>query len=403
MEVPVLMPKLGLIMTEGRIARWLKSVGDAVSDGEPLLVVETEKVAIDVQSPAAGVLSRIGFEADSTVPVGTVIGAIVTPEHESSNQAEAVNRPGCSDGQTPSSEWPAPRVDAKPPPGPSATPIARRMAKEKGVDLDLVHGTGARGAITERDVLAFLDSQRAEKSDGQLVDEIVDLTAVRRVAAERLTESFHSTPHFYLSVQANMSALNNLKDRLAGEAGRTTTLTPTVTDLLLWFVFRTLVKHPEVNSSWEAGRIRLHRQTGVALAIATDQGLVTPVFLARDLQGIGEIVQRRTDLTLRARAGKLMPDDFVGSTFTLTNLGMYGIDTFAPIINPPNSAILAVGAIKDGVVAQEGKAVVRPVAHFTLAADHRVLDGVAGALFLSDLVALIESPSDVNSSAFRDA
>lgn len=392
MEIPVTMPKLGLIMTEGRIVQWLKSIGDSVKVGEPLLVIETDKVSIEVESPTTGVLSTIEVEAQSVVPIGTVIGTIFTAGEEADEfvvsdklrrQEEAQVEPVVHSGLA---------SDTKRPGRLKATPVARRMAKDRGIDLSLVRGTGVQGAITKEDILAFAEHREAEEPPTQEQDEIVELTPIRRVAAERLTESFRSTPHFYLTVEADMSALLLLRDQLTAEAKPTAQPKPTVTDIVLWSVARCLRKHPELNASWGTGRVRLQAQTGIALAVSTEQGLVAPVLRDRDLQSLDHIVRRREDIVGRARIARLTLDDFEGGTFTLTNLGMYGIDTFDPIINPPQCAILAIGAIKDRVIVHEGQPVVRPTAHFTLAADHRVLDGVVGASFLQDLVDLIENP-----------
>jgi pyruvate dehydrogenase E2 component (dihydrolipoamide acetyltransferase) len=344
METAVVMPKLGLIMTEGTIMEWLKSEGDAISEGEPLLVVETEKAEIEVEAPASGILRDVVFQAGAKVPVLTRIATIMSVEAGKPWESVAPEEPESAAGEL------------------------------------LADG---------------LDKRQAEQARDQLQDQIVELSTLRRVAAERLTESFKSAPHFYLTVRADMSALCELRNRLLAEPGKPSAEKTTITDMLVWFTYQCLRKHPDLNARWEQGTVRLLGSIGIALAITTEKGLVTPVLRDEELKSIDRVAQRRFDLVSRARSGKLLPDDFEGGTFTVTNLGMFGVDTFHPIINPPQCAILAVGAIKDTVLARAGQPAVCPVAHFTLAADHRVLDGAAGASFLRDLVEIIENPGEV--------
>jgi len=394
MEVAVIMPKLGLIMTEGIVVEWHKSAGDTVDAGEVLVTIESDKVTYEVESPASGVLGIRVTAGDGPVPIGATIGTVATGE----SAAPAGARPRTpelppQESQVPLITRSGPRKEAESPSGKRATPIARRIAKEHHIDVSRVEGSGDRGAITEKDVRDFV--RRLETvGSGPVHSEgnLLELTAARRVAAERLTESFRSTPHFYLGLEVEATGLMMFRDGMVMASEDASTAGASITDALLWFVGQCLKKHPEVNASWDAGRVRLHPHPCIALAVAVEQGLVAPVFREEHLRSPADIIRRRIDIVERARNARLLPDDLSGGTFTLTNLGMHGIDTFHPIINPPQCAILAVGRIKESVVVRSGDVVVRPTMHLTLAADHRVLDGVIGASFLRELGDMIAMP-----------
>jgi pyruvate dehydrogenase E2 component (dihydrolipoamide acetyltransferase) len=278
-------------------------------------------------------------------------------------------------------EKPAPEITA--PERVKASPRARRLAQEKGVDLSQVRGTGPEGRITEKDLLDFLAAQ-----------ELLTPGPIQRLTAQRMAESFTSTPHFYLTIEAKATKLVELRERLCpiieGKAG----VRLTFTDILIVLVAKALRDHPLANASWEEGSIRIWKEINIGLATALKEGLVVPVIKRADEKGLAQIAKERKELADKAAEGRLRLEELEGGTFTLTNLGMFGVDEFGAIINPPQSAILAVGRIAERPVVEEGQVVARPTIRLTLSVDHRVLDGAEGARFLSDLKALIEEPEE---------
>jgi len=262
-----------------------------------------------------------------------------------------------------------------------ASPRARRLAQEQGVDLSQVQGSGPQGRITERDLLDFLDAQEL-------------LTPVQRLTAQRMTESFTSTPHFYLTIEAKATKLVELRERLLPIVEEKAGVRLTFTDILIILVAKVLRDHPLANASWEKGRIRIWKEINIGLATAVEEGLIVPVIKKADEKGLAQVAIERKELADKAAQGKLSLEELEGGTFTLTNLGMFGVDEFGAIINPPQSTILAVGRIAERPVVEEGEVVARPTIRLTLSLDHRVLDGAEGARFLSDLKTLMEEPEN---------
>ncbi len=432
MAVEVIMPKLGWTMTEGTIVRWLKAEGEEVGEGEPLLEVQTDKVTMEVEAPATGILGKILVPEGETVPVVQVIGYILAPGEEPREEwpvptlvREAVTAEppartkairatpaakrmardkgidlakvsGSGEGGLITKEdllrfmeLPTPEVVVKPEARVKASPRARRLAEEKGADLSKIEGTGPGGWITEQDVLDFVAGRLP------LEREVVTPGPIQRIAAERLTKSFTSAPHFYLTVEAKCAKLVELRERLMPAIKEKTGVRLTLTDLLIVLVARVLREHPLANASWEDGKIKVAREVNIGLATAVEEGLIVPVIKRANEKGLEEIVRERKELADKALDGKLRLDELEGGTFTLTNLGMFGVDEFAAIINPPQSAILAAGRIAERPVVEEGEVVARPTIRMTLSVDHRVLDGAEGARFLSDLKGLIEEPEVV--------
>jgi pyruvate dehydrogenase E2 component (dihydrolipoamide acetyltransferase) len=379
----IYMPQLGLTMTEGKVVRWLKAAGDPVRKGEPVLAIETDKVSVEVESPADGVLGPILVEAGATVPIGGMLSHVLPPT--SSTQGEK---------RKTQEETPV-----------RASPLARRLAQELGVDLTLVEGTGPGGRIVEDDVRRAAAATRRPESalpapqirnlQSQIENPIEPLSGIRRVVAERMAHSFATAPHFYLSTEVEATALTRMREGLLAKVEAATSARLTVTDILLKVCAQALAEFPDVNVAWAedaAGGIVRHTEVNVGLAVSLDTGLVVPVLHGTDRLTLGEIARRRSDLVERARGGKLTLADLEGGTFTLSNLGMFGVDQFHAILNPPQSAILAVGRIKDRPVAAAGAVVVRPTMHLTLSVDHRVLDGALGARFLERVAQLIQEP-----------
>lgn len=392
--IEVIMPRLSQTMEEGTIVYWLKEEGETVEAGEPLLEVESDKASVEVEAPADGVLGKALYQEGEAVPVAMVIAYLLEP------------------GELPPEEWPVPdkdegtsegaaegEHDLRDPVQPLAAPAtaaegpakvsprARRLAQSKGVDLLEVKGTGPRGRIVEKDIERFLEQK------GSMASDLVVPGTVQRIAAQRLTQSFTSTPHFYLKVDADASGLVRTRRELLDSLQKTTGVRLTFSDLFVALVAKALKRHPLANASWENGKIRMRGAVAIGLATATEQGLVVPVIKEAEKKSLEQIVRERKALVDKATAGGLAPDELQGSTFTISNLGMLGVDEFSAIINPPESAILAIGRIAERPVAQDGQVVCRHTVRLTLSVDHRVLDGAAGARFLADLKQLIEDPS----------
>ena len=432
MATNVIMPALELAQETGKVVRWIKAPGDTVRKGEPIVEIETDKVTVEIEAPAAGVLHDVTAHEGDVVPVGHTIAVIAAPGEVPS----ILSSPARGQGEGAGVEV-AP-ADARV----KASPLARRIAEEHGVDLARVRT--ASGKIEKADVLAYVESRKtvaapANGSAGRLVaaspkarrlaiERGVDLQAVQgsgpggavlavdvpaaplaapppltlpsprrgegevgtvwRIMAERMTASWTTAPHFYLVREV---AVTRLVAWLA-QARKQTGAHITYTDLLVKLVAATLAQHPRVAVSWKDGRLERHAEVNIGLAVALDDGLVVPVLHRADTLGLKQIATRREDLVSRAQAGKLRPADIQGGVFTISNLGMYGVDAFNAIVNPPQAAILAVGRIADRVVPVDGRPAVQPTMVLTLSCDHRAVDGARGAQFLGALADLVEEP-----------
>jgi len=382
-------------MVEGTIVYWLKEVGEPVGAGEPLLQVETDKASVDVEAPADGVLGSVLYSEGEAVPVATVIAYLLEPDEEppdewpESTVGEGVSGETTADESIPRDSIRQKIADASEASGPvKVSPRARRLAESKNVDLSLVKGTGPRGRIVENDVTDFLHQMaRGQPGEGQIPGR------VQRIAAQRLTQSWTSTPHFYLQIEADASPLVKTRNELLEGIHEATGIRLTFSDLFVILVADALKRHPLLNSSWENEKIRMHDTIAIGLATATEEGLVVPVIKEADRKSLVQIVQERKALVDRAATGRLSPNELEGSTFTISNLGMLGVDEFGAIINPPESAILALGSIAERPIARNGQVVCRNTVRLTLSVDHRVLDGAAGARFLADLKQLLEDPN----------
>lgn len=390
MPTSVVMPALEMAQETGKLIAWLKKEGEAVTKGEPLLEIETDKAVMEIESPGDGVLGGVKAQAGTEVPVGQTIAWILRPG-ETVPADEVQVQTGRH--QEVSAK---PAVTAVAAPGPAETaaakisPKARRLAKEQRVDLGQVHGSGPGGEILASDIMAA-----AEAKDGQAAPTAAgraeSLSAIARLMAERTTQSWTTVPHFFVVREIDASALNAYREK-AKASGNATAAGVTHTDLLVALVARVLAKHPRVNSSWSGDGIRANHDINIALAIAVDDGVVAPVIAGADKLTLGQIATLRRDLSERARGGKLRPSDLSNGTFTISNLGMFNADAFSAIITPPQAAILAVGRIADRVVAIDGKPAVRPVVTLTLSSDHRVIDGARAARFMDDVAQAMGNP-----------
>ncbi len=389
MAVSVVMPALEIAQETGKLVAWRKKEGEAVIKGEPLLEIETDKAVLEVEAPADGILAGVKVDEGAEVPVGQTIAWIVAPgEAPPADSGAGISAPP----ETAVAARPATTNMAEPVVQVSRTavrisPKARRLAREHGIDLSQLRGSGPDGAILTDDVMAVVGAQSAPAAAPA-----APLSAIARLMAERTAQSWTSVPHFFLVRETEADALIAFRDQIGPGVEEQFGVRPSYTDLLVALVARVLAKHPLMNASWIGDRIRTNPEINIALAIAVNDGVVAPVVHAAARAPLGEIALQTRVLAERARAGRLRPADLAGATFTLSNLGMLGVDAFTAIITPPQAAVLAVGRIAERVVATQGQPTVRSVMTLTLSTDHRVADGARAAAFLGDLVGAIVNP-----------
>lgn len=445
------MPALGMAQETGTLVRWLKAEGDAVREGDVLAEIQTDKATEELESRASGTLANITAREGEDVPVGQVIAMILAPGEQPASAASSPSAPapvtapasnGAANGTAsngangvsplarriatergvdPQSIPASGRrvqkadviayLDQRPEPAPTAqvaaapataprtadgraarllpaSPKARRLARERGMDLAQASGSGPGAAVITRDVLAFAPRATVAAASAEPAQATSALHPVWRIMAERTTQSWQQIPHFFLLREINASRMIAWRE----QARRQRAINITYTDLLVMAVAHTLRAHPRVNASWVNGGIVQHPDVNVALAVAADYGLVTPVIHRADTLDLGAIAQRRMEVVQRAQSGKQRSDDLANGTFTISNLGMYGVDAFNAIVPGPQAAILAVGRIVERVVPLHGVPAVQPMMALSLSCDHRVIDGARGAEFLGALADLLEEP-----------
>jgi pyruvate dehydrogenase E2 component (dihydrolipoyllysine-residue acetyltransferase) len=397
MTAEVKVPRLGQGMESGTIVQWLKAEGEPVAKGEPLYELDTEKVTQEVEAEAAGILLRIAV-AEGEVPVGTTIAFIgeegeAVPEVQSpATPAEPSPTPPPPAGEPEPARTVAVEAPARADGRVKASPLARRIARERGIDLAALTGTGPEGRIVAEDVerAAAAPAGPAVASTAAPPGEVeeVPLTSVRRTIARRLTEAWQ-IPVFQLQVSADMARVDEL---LARRRELEADVHVTVTDVLTKVCARALQRHGDVNVQFTDESLLRFPSANVALAVAAPQGLVVPVIKAAERLSLAEIAVVRADLVARARAGKLRREDLEGGTFTISNLGMFAVERFVAVLNPPQAAILAVGQTEDRPVARDGQVVVRPTMTMTLTVDHRAVDGAPAADFLATVKSMLEEP-----------
>jgi pyruvate dehydrogenase E2 component (dihydrolipoamide acetyltransferase) len=397
MAFSVVMPALEMAQETGKLIAWRKKEGDRVSKGEPLLEIETDKAVVEVEAPADGVLAGIKASEGAEIPVGQTIAWIVAPGEQPPADIESV-APAARATSQPKSEpsQSGPTQSASPSVANSAkiSPKARRLAKELGVDVAAIHGSGPGGEILASDVQAAAAAPASAPHSAPKESGTVEVpTSLGRIMAERTTQSWTTVPHFFVTRDVDATALNHYREQIVDEIESTKKIRVTHTDLLVALVSRVLLRHPRLNASWSAEGIRLHDHVNMGVAIAVNDGVVAAVIHNAHTASLPEIAIQRRDVAERARAGKLRPADIADATFTISNLGMYGVDQFSAIITPPQAAILAVGGIADKVVALEGKPAVRPMMTLTVSCDHRVADGARAAMFLGDLAQALSDPA----------
>jgi pyruvate dehydrogenase E2 component (dihydrolipoamide acetyltransferase) len=397
MAAEVKVPRLGQGMETGTVVKWLKSEGDSVEKGEPLYELDTDKVTQEVEAEAAGVLLKIAVP-EGEVPVGTTIAFIgeqgeSVPDVSANGKVEtaAPKEPEGTAQPEPEPEAPAvapePRREGE---RIKASPLARRIARERGIDLVSISGTGPEGRIIAEDIDRAAAAPTARPGAALPVGEVerVPLTSIRRTIARRLTEAW-TVPVFQLQVSADMTRANAV---VAAARELHPDVKVSVTDLLTKVCASALRRHPDVNVSFAEDALLRHPSANVGIAVAAPQGLVVPVVKAADRLSLPEIAAVRADLVDRARNQKLIADDMADGTFTISNLGMFGVEAFVAVLNPPQAAILAVGATEDRAVVVDGELAVRPTMTMTLTVDHRAVDGAPAADFLRTLKAMLELP-----------
>ncbi len=382
MAVSIVMPALEMAQETGKIISWLKKEGDAIAKGEPLAEIETDKVVLELEAPGDGVLAGVTASAGDVVQVGKTIAWLVAPGEKPPVEAQSAAPAARTMTGTPPPASTAPTAPAPPAEASEvkASPKARRMAKELGVDLAKVRGTGPGGVISGEDVEA---AAKAPQPAATVPTAPAALSSIARLMAERTTQSWTTAPHFFLVREIDASALIAAREK-HGKA-------ITHTDLLVAIVARVLAKHPKMNASWTGSAIQFNSNVNISIAIAVKDGVVGAVIPNADTATLAAISAKRQDLAERARAGRLHPPDVTGGTFTISNLGMFGVDAFSAIITPPQAAILAVGRIAERVVPVNGLIGIRPILTMTLSSDHRVVDGAQAAAFLKDAAEALTS------------
>jgi len=392
------LPKLSPTMEEGTLVAWTKSEGDEVEVDDLLAEVETDKATMEFRSFDRGVLLKIlvaeGETLEPDVPVA-IIGK--AGEDISDLLAQVASTPAPKSEPAPEAES-APEAEPVPASAPAServlsSPLVRKLARERSIDLGVVEGSGPQGRIIKRDIESYSGAFRgSEGSSGQRPSpRIVKASSMRRTIARRLTESKQSVPHYYLTIDVDIAPLADAREAMNAQLEAKNEKV-SLNDLIIKAAAMTLRRFPEVNASWMDKEIHYHQVVDVSVAVAIEDGLMTPVIRGADRKGVAEIAREVRELAARARDKRLQPEEMTNGTFSISNLGMFGIEEFSAVINPPEAAILAVGTIRDEPVVEGGAIVAARRMRFTMSCDHRVIDGATGAKFMAALKATIESP-----------
>ena len=388
MAIQILMPKIGLTMTEGKIVEWRKKEGDRVEKGEILFVFETEKVAFEVEAPQSGFLAKILAQVDEIVPIGGVVGLLVEKEGErvevTAKKPEILSEGGEKKA-----------LDVRPERAEKirATPLARKIAKERGLDLKQITGSGIGGRIKRKDVESTPDRKSfVPVSSPTAEGRLVKLSGMRRIIAQKMLASKVETAQTYMTVSVDATSILESRERLAPVIKKMTGIHLTITDILMKITSSAISAHPVINTRWTSDGILWFDAIHMGMAMALEEGLIVPVIWDAEKKSLSEIAKARAQLVEKGKSGKLTPDEMKGSTFTLSSLGMFGVEEFTANINQPESAILAVGAILDTPVVINKEVVIRPMMKLTLSYDHQVIDGAKAAQFMKTLKGLMEDP-----------
>lgn len=404
MAVVIRMPKMSDTMTEGVIVSWHKKEGDVLKPGDILADVETDKATMELENFEKGSLLYIGIKEGQAVPVDSIIAIVGQPGEDFKPLLEPGKKPTSPNGEnenkaavtetsnTLSATVPSPATESAEDLRIKASPLARKIAAEKGIQLQALKGSGENGRIIKRDLDSYNGVAASVGSPtvtgGALSFEEVPVTQMRKTIARRLLESKNGAPHFYLTLEINMDkVLANRKT-----VNEVSEVKISVNDFIIKACAEALTRHPMVNSSWLGDKIRINKHINIGVAVAVEDGLLVPVVRFANTKKLSQISKEVKEFADKAKNKKLQPSDWEGNTFSISNLGMFGIDEFTAIINPPDACILAVGAVKETVIVKEGSFVAANMMKVTLSCDHRVVDGATGAAFLKTLKELLEDP-----------
>ncbi len=402
MPINVIMPALGVAQQTGTLLKWLKAEGESVSKGEPLMEIETDKSTVEIEAAASGVLARVAAKAGDEVPVGETIALILAagetlPAIQDIAPAKSPQRHLPAGAGSP--EHRAAASTRKPATDPAvatslghgrilASPKAKRIAKEQGIQLSSVRGSGPEGSILAADVQRAANGNIARPATSTAPG-ILPLTSMRRIVGQRMTESKRSAPHFYISMDIDMTAVSKLRSAWKERGDE---LIPSINDFILQASSRALNDFPAMNASFTEQGIQQHTEINIGVAVALEEGLVVPVIRNANGLSLVELAKQSRELADKAQNKKLLPLDYEGGTFTVSNLGMLGVESFIAIINPPQCAILAVGRVAPRVFTDGDGIEIKSMMTATLSADHRVVDGASAARFLQKVKLYLEHP-----------
>ena len=409
MATKILMPKLSDTMEEGVILKWLRKEGEKIKQGEILAEIESDKADMELEAYDSGVVRKIVIPEGGKAPIGGLIAVIGKPDEDISallTESASAGKESAKPAAPQSAPKPAPSatasaapVQAAPAPaaGPTdgrvkASPLARRIARDQGINLSTVHGSGPNGRIVKRDLEGARGGGYTPRAAGPIVpgtSEDVALSSIRKTIAKRMTESKTTAPHFYVTVDVNMEPAMAFREQILNAMD----LKLSFTDILVKAAATALMQHPGVNATYLGDSMRQHHFAHIGVAVALEEGLVTPVLRNCEQKRIDQINAELRDMVGRARNRKLKPEEYQGSTFTISNLGMFDVEDFVAIINPPEGAILAVGSILERPVAENGQIRIGHTMKMTLSSDHRIIDGAVAARFLQDLKKFLENPA----------
>ena len=398
------MPRLSDTMEEGTLAKWFKKVGDTVKEGEILAEIETDKATMEFESFHDGILLHIGIDEGSTAPVDSIIAIIGSKGEDISSLLKNTDIKVKEEPKPEVKEEPKLEVKEEPKPvsnnnKPSdrilISPLAKSLAKEKGIDISSVNGTGDNGRIIKRDIDSFKPSNYSQFSQPspQLTESSYETqnSTMRKAIAKRLADSKFSAPHYYLNIELEMDNMISFRKQFI----QTQNIKISFNDIIAKAVSLSLAKHPKVNSRWYDDKIIFNEHVHLGVAVAVDDGLIVPIVKFANSKDLPQINSEIKDFAERAKNKKLTPAEIEGSTFTISNLGMFGIESFTSIINQPNSAILSIGAIVQKPIIKNNEVVVGNTMKLTLACDHRTVDGATGSLFLKTLKEYVENPVSI--------
>jgi pyruvate dehydrogenase E2 component (dihydrolipoamide acetyltransferase) len=396
------MPRLSDTMTDGVVAKWHKKIGDVIKEGDLLADIETDKATMEFESFQEGVLLYIGVKENETAEVDSILAILGKKDEDITTLLDSVSNESVNVDEDLEPEEIIPKRVVEVPKTSipidtnssqdiqkriKISPLAKKLAKEKNINISLIEGTGDLGRIIKRDVENF-DGTKSTSANVQLEAKEIPISQMRRTIASRLSTSKFTAPHFYLNMEVEMD--NLMKERTLINSKNNIKIS--FNDIIVKAVAMALKKHPDINSSWFDSYIKFHQNINIGVAVAIENGLIVPVIKNADFKSLSDISNETNTFVEKAKENKLQPSDWEGNTFTISNLGMFGIDDFTAIINPPDACILAVGAIKRKPVIKDDIIVPGNIMKLTLSCDHRVVDGVMGAKFLSTLKNMLESP-----------